>query len=104
MHHCLIIKSNYDMEKEDLILAKLERLERMTSISVKNVLNVEDVAELTGLSKSRIYVLCQKNMIPHYKQGKTYFKRDEVEKWQTAHYMPTAQETESKAAMYCHTH
>lgn len=92
------------MEKADLILAKLEKLERMASLTTKNVLNVEDAAELTGLSKSRIYVLCQKNMIPHYKQGKTYFKRDEVEKWLTSHYMPTKQETESKAAMYCHTH
>jgi excisionase family DNA binding protein len=82
------------MEKADLILAKLEKLERMASLTTKNVLNVEDAAELTGLSKSRIYVLCQKNMIPHYKQGKTYFKRKEVEDWMTAHYMPTKQETE----------
>lgn len=82
------------MEKADLILAKLEKLERMASLTTKNVLNVDEVVDFTGLSKSRIYVLCQKNMIPHYKQGKTYFKRDEVEKWLTAHYMPTKQETE----------
>lgn len=82
------------MEKADLILAKLEKLERITSLTTKNVLNVEEVADFTGLSKSRIYGLCQKNMIPHYKQGKTYFKRDEVEKWLTSHYMPTKQETE----------
>ena len=92
------------MQKADLILAKLEKLERMASLTTKNVLNVEDAAELTGLSKSRIYVLCQKNMIPHYKQGKTYFKRDEVEKWLTSHYQPTRAEIESKAAIYCHTH
>jgi excisionase family DNA binding protein len=77
------------MEKIDLILAKLEKLERIASLTQKNVLNVEDAAELTGLSKSRLYVLCQKNLIPYYKQGKIYFKRDELEKWQTAHYMPT---------------
>ena len=92
------------MEKVDLILAKLEKLERMASLTTKNVLNVEDVVELTGLSKSRIYVLCQKNMIPHYKQGKTYFKREEVEKWLTSYYQPTRAEIESKAALYCHTH
>ena len=92
------------MEKENIILAKLERLERIASLAAKSVLNVEDVAELTGLSKSRIYVLCQKNIIPHYKQGKTYFKRDEVERWQTAHYVPTSREIEGKASFYCHTH
>lgn len=92
------------MEKADLILAKLEKLERISSLSAKNVLNVEDVAELTGLSKSRIYVLCRNRGIPHYKQGKTYFKRDEVEKWLTSNYRPTTQEIESKASLYCHTH
>ena len=92
------------MEKENLILAKLEKLERITLLSAKNVLTIDDVSNLTGLSKARLYTLCSENKIPHYKQGRTYFKRDEVEKWQTANYVPTDKEIESKAAMYCHTH
>lgn len=92
------------MEKENIILAKLERLERITLLSTKNVLTIEDVSDLTGLSKARLYTLCSENKIPHYKQGKTYFKRDEVERWQTAHYVPTSREIESKAVAYCHTH
>ena len=89
---------------EDLILGKLERLESLTLLSAKNVLTVEDVSLLLGLSKARIYTLCSEKKIPHYKQGKLYFKRSEVEAWQTANRMPTRAEVESKAALYCQTH
>ena len=77
------------MDKQDIILSKLERLERIALLSAKKVLTIEDASDLTGLSKARLYVLCSQNKIPHYKQGKIYFKREELEKWQTAHYMPT---------------
>ena len=92
------------MEEKDLILAKLEKLEQLTLLSAKKVLTIDDVSSLTGLSKPRIYALCSNREIPHYKQGKLYFKRDEVERWLTAHRVPTSQEIKSKAAMYCHTH
>lgn len=92
------------MEEKDLILAKLEKLEQLTLLSAKKVLTIDDVSSLTGLSKPRIYTLCSQKEIPHYKQGKTYFKRDEVERWLTAHRVPTSQEIKSKAVMYCHTH
>ena len=91
-------------DSEEMILAKLARLERLTLLSVKTVLNVDDVADLTGLSKARIYTLCSKREIPHYKQGKPYFKRDEVERWMTAKRVSTQAEIESKASLYCHTH
>lgn len=92
------------MEKEIIILGKLERLERLTLLSAKSILTIDDASELTGLSKARLYTLCSKNQIPHYKQGKTYFKRDELEKWLTANRVPTTQEIESKASAYCVTH
>lgn len=92
------------MSKEEMILVRLERLEQLTLLAAKNVLNIDDVADLTGLSKARIYTLCSKREIPHYKQGKAYFKRDEVERWMTARRVPTASEIESKASLYCHTH
>jgi excisionase family DNA binding protein len=91
-------------DKQDMILARLERLEQLTLLAAKTVLNTDDVCDLTGLSKPRIYALCNKREIPHYKQGSLYFKRDEVEKWMTARRVPTAKEINSKAAMYCHTH
>lgn len=88
----------------DDIKAQLDRIERMTLLSAKTILTVEDVSALIGLSKERIYTLCSERKIPHYKQGKLYFKRSEVEGWLTAHRVPTNAEIESKAALYCHTH
>lgn len=86
------------------ILARLDRIERLQELAVKTILTIEDVSTLTGLSKARIYTLCSNRDIPHYKQGKTYFKRKEVEDWMTANRQPTRAEIESKAALYCHTH
>lgn len=86
------------------IIARLDKLEKLTLLSAKKVLTIEDVSALTGLSKARIYTLCSNKEIPHYKQGKLYFKRDEVENWQTANRVSTKMEIASKAALYCHTH
>lgn len=86
------------------ILARLDRIERLQELAVKTVLTIEDVSTLTGLSTSRIRALCSSRDIPHYKQGSLYFKRKEVEDWMTANRRPTRAETESKAALYCHTH
>lgn len=86
------------------VKAQLDRIEKMLVASHKNILTVEDVCVLTGLSKARIYALCSERRIPHYKQGKLYFKRSEVEAWMTAHRVSTVAEVKSEAAMYCHTH
>ena len=44
------------------ILNQLDRIERNTQLAAKNVLTLEDVAVLTGLSKSHLYKLtCYKN-------------------------------------------
>ena len=91
-------------DSEEMILEKLARLERLTLLSVKTVLNIDDVADLTGLSESRIRALCSSRDIPHYKQGSLYFKRKEVEDWMTANRRPTRAEIASKASLYCHTH
>ena len=87
-----------------ILMDKLKRIEALTVLSAKTILTVEDVSALTGLSRARIYTLCSNKEIPHYKQGKLYFKRNELEAWQTANKIPTQAEIESKAAMYCHTH
>ena len=99
-------QSRNDMEQDinSTILARLDRIERLQELAVKTVLTVKEVCTLTGLSESRIHALCSSRDIPHYKQGKTYFKRKEVEDWMTANRQPTRAETESKAAIYCHTH
>lgn len=70
----------------------------------KNVLTLQEVSALTGISKGHLYHLCSQRQIPHYKQGRTYFKRDEVEAWLTSRRIPTQAEINSKAAAYCITH
>lgn len=69
------------MEKE--ILLKLERIEQNTLLAAKQVLTFDDVAILTGMSKSTLYKLTSQGKIPHYKpSGKmVYFDRKELEKW-----------------------
>jgi excisionase family DNA binding protein len=49
----------------------------------KQILNVDDLAAYTGLSRSYIYRLCSKREIPHYKiKGRSvFFKRSEIDKF-----------------------
>ena len=48
----------------------------------KEILNLEDTAKLTLLSKSTIYGLVSKRKIPFFKQGKILrFKRSELIAW-----------------------
>jgi len=59
----------------------LDRIERLTLLSAKNVLTVDDVALLLGRSPKTIRN--QMGTIPHYKNGKSvYFRREELEQWQ----------------------
>ena len=50
------------------------------NIETKEVLNLTEVAAFTGLSKSYIYKLTHKQLIPHYKPfGKMcYFNKTEI--------------------------
>lgn len=68
----------------------------------KNVLSIDDVATLTGLSKSHIYKLTSSRQLPHYKpNGKLmYFDRTEVENWMKQNRMETIAESEQKAIAY----
>ena len=81
-----------------------ERLTRIESLLTmqKTVLNLEEVAELTGLSKSHIYKLCHLKKIPFYKpNGKqNFFSRSEVEKWLLRNPLNTKEQTEAQAISY----
>lgn len=52
-------------------------------ISNKKVLNLNEIAEYIGYSKSHIYKLTSTNQIPHYKpNGKVlFFDKNEVDTW-----------------------
>ncbi|GHA68733.1 helix-turn-helix domain-containing protein [Pontibacter akesuensis] len=73
-------------------------------LSQKTVLNFEEVASYTGLSKSYLYKLTSAAQIPHFKpQGKhIYFNKAEVDQWlQRNHTQPLNEaELEEQAATY----
>lgn len=84
------------------IKAQLDRIERYSLLSAKNVLCFEDVVLLTGLSKSHLYKLTCAHQIPYYKpNGKhLYFDRSEVEDWMKQNRIATKAEIETKAANF----
>jgi len=87
---------------EGKILDQLDRIERNSLLAAKNVLNLEDVALLTGLSKSHLYKLTCSHQIPMYKpNGKQiYFDRVEIEAWMKQNRVATMQEIEQTATNY----
>lgn len=68
----------------------------------KNMLNIDDVALLTGLSKSHIYKLTSGRQIPYYKpNGKLmYFDKSEIENWMRQNRIETTDEAEQRALAY----
>ena len=88
------------------ILAKLEAIERNTLLAAKNVLSLDDVVILTGLSKSTIYRLTSQKRIPFYKPngGLCYFSRKEIEDWMLRNRVDTVDEIKAEATTYCVTH
>ena len=87
---------------ENLILQKLENIERNSLLSARNVLTLDDVALLSGMSKSHIYKLTSSRQIPHYRpNGKLlYFSRDEVEAWLLRNRVLCESEAEELAISY----
>lgn len=89
-------QSKIDMED------KLNQILVYSLLAAKNVLTLEDVALLTGLSKSHLYKLTCTHQIPYYKpNGKQiYFDRGEVEAWMKQNRVATQQESDQQAAAY----
>ena len=87
---------------EEAILSKLETIEVYSLLAAKNVLNLEDAAILTGLSKSHLYRLTCTHQIPYYRpNGKIiYFDRGELESWMKQNRIATKQEAEQEAIAY----
>lgn len=81
-----------------------ERLSNIENLllSQKAVLNFDEVAEFTGLSKSHLYKLTSTGRIPHYKPNGKYifFDRGEIEKWLLRNRVKTIFEIEAEASTY----
>jgi excisionase family DNA binding protein len=71
-------------------------------LSQKTVLNFDEVATYTGLSKSYLYKLTSSGGIPCFKpQGKhIYFSKQEIDQWLLQNRKATNDELECKAATF----
>ncbi len=89
---------------ENQILEKVETIEKLLNTQ-KKVLNFSEAAQLTGFSKSYLYKMTSKGLIPHYKPtGKQiYFSRPELESWLLNNRQATDEELEKEALSYTTT-
>jgi len=84
---------------------RLERIERLLLLGLKEALNTTEAALQLGISESRLRHLTSAKKIPYYKQGnKIYFKKKELEAWQLQSRIPTDDEIKSKGTTYAVTH
>lgn len=92
-------------ENVNLLMARLSSIEKLSLLAAKKVLLLDDVALLTGLSRSHLYKLTCKHEIPFYKpNGKQmYFDRGEVEAWMKQGRVATKNEIEERGVTYCTT-
>lgn len=69
----------------------------------KEVLTSDEAARYLGISKSYLYKLTMRQLIPHYKPlGKMcYFNRQELEAWLQNNRVATADEINQQAQAYC---
>lgn len=86
------------MENLQSIDERLKNIETLL-LSQKTVLNFDECAVYTGLSKSHLYKLTCKGGIPCYKpNGKhIYFERAEIDKWLLQNKKKSNAEIESEA-------
>ena len=77
----------------------LQRIDKNLLLAAKQVLNMDEVMLLTGLSKSHLDRLTSSCQIPHYKpSGKQiYFDRSEVEGWLKRNRVDSVEEIEQAA-------
>ncbi len=95
--------SNKKIKKmEEKIMAELAEIKQLTLLSSKNVLTIDDVAQLTGITKSTIYKLTCGRKIPHYKPNTKllFFDKKEIEDWMRQNRVNTNQEAEQNALAY----
>lgn len=79
-------------------------MKRSMIVMMKKVWSVKDLALVLGISESRVRHMAAANVIPTYKQnGSLFFKREEIEAWQTKNRTASRDEITSEAATYCAT-
>lgn len=90
----------------DKVKTELQKIKMYTLLLAKNYLNVDDMVEYTGLSKSIIYRKMREREIPYSKpSGRiAFFKKSDVDAWLGSNRIASASEVEEQAARYCVAH
>ena len=77
-----------EVRKEDLeafgqkLLEQAIAHKKATHSDAKEILNVNEAAELTGLARQTLYGMTSQRTVPYFKRGKRiFFKRSELEQW-----------------------
>lgn len=88
--------------KEDYIVEKLNRIERLATLASKEMLTQEEAADYIGISRDHLYKLMCARQVPHYKpRGKmTYFKKSELNEWMMQGRVMTDDEARTNALHY----
>lgn len=88
--------------ENQMILEKLNKLERLITDSTKEIFNIEDLINYTGFSRSYIYKLVHKNVVPYSKpNGKfLFFQKSEIDEWLLQNKNQSVSQIEQKALDY----
>lgn len=91
-----------DMIEFTKIYKKLEELEKLTLLSAKEMLTIDEAARYLEMSKSYLYIMTCKKQIPYYKPNgkRLYFKKTELNEWLQSNRVTPLDEAESSAALY----
>lgn len=76
-------------------------MKRSMIVMMKNVWSVKDLALVLDISESRVRHMASEQVIPTYKQnGSLFFKREEIEAWQTKNRTASRDEINAQASTY----
>ena len=80
---------------------RLDKIEKLLLFK-KKVLNISEVSDITGYSKSYLYKLTHLKDIPHSKpKGKlVFFDREKIETWMLQNEVKTKDQIDSDALAY----
>lgn len=82
---------------------KIDKLQVITTIGVKEMLSIEEAAVFTDYSSSYLYKMTSERRIPHFKRGgRLFFKKSELEHWLMSNKVMSEAEMESRAEAYMH--
>jgi predicted DNA-binding transcriptional regulator AlpA len=89
------------MENEK-ILKKLDRLEKLLSLSTKEILTAEEAELYSGYTLSYIYKLTHARKIPYSKpnNGAVFFKKSDIDNYRLKNYNKSVDQLENEALNY----